>query len=267
MSEKKSKVNISEINAQAKITVMALMDKKKIELPAKLAQLSDQELAELSKFGKNVLPLESIVQQKEKDIYIVSFSGHISVLGMIVVNSDGVFLWDHIQIKKHVFSTGKIIHLVVALVPDGKRHNRRRGIRINIDTTMTLEQGESKYLVLLKDLSYCGLSFVNLSPEEPDYSQPFLIHLTEKNEDKSFLIAKIITKVHRSHETKDGITVYGCIVHEKHANLLQRYIALKQMEAVNGKRPIKEVQKTSNKETWRADVAEALNDLINEEQQ
>lgn len=264
--EKVSKLHINDVKASDRITVIAMMDNKKIELPAKFAELTEEERGELSVYGKNILAVEGIVQEKEKELYIVSFTGHVSVLESIVINEDGVFKFDYVQIKKHELKSGKVIHVIVAINPEGKRYNRRRGIRINLDTSMTIEQGEQKFVVLVRDMSYCGVGFVNLSPEEIDRKKPFILNLVEKDEDKSFTVGKFIGKVHRVYEQENGSTTYGCIIAEKHAEFLQRYIALKQMEAINGKKAFNSLQKTSENENWRADVASALNELLTEDQ-
>ena len=46
---------------------------------------------------------------------------------------------------------------------------------------------------------------------------------------------------------------------------LQKYVALKQVEFLSGKKQYAEIQKTSTSEDWKAEVAEALSESETEQ--
>ena len=264
-SEKKQQLHISEVRPDNNISVTALMDGKQVELGATYAQLNEEQLEFLNvNFGNHFLPLEPITHEVNGEEIPVSFEGHNSVLHVVVINPDGVFKFEHILIKKLTLKGDKIIHVINAISTIGIRYNRRRGVRVNLDTRMTLEQGEEKYPILVREISYCGFSFINLALNEIDVNRPFVLSLIERDEDKAFTVGKFIGKVHRVEEVSGGSNIYGCILAEKHAGDLQKYIAMKQMEAITGKKLFKDIQKTSNSETWRSDIADALGQTLDE---
>ncbi len=263
---KEEKINISNITPDDNICVTALMDNKKLELPVQYANLSEEQSQLIHRiYGDKILPLELIVKEVNGEAHTVSFDSKNSILQFVVVNKQGVFKWDNIKVKKHSFQDGKSIHIITAVNPEGKKHNRRRGVRVSIDTRMTIEQNDVKYIVLVRDISYCGFSFINLSPDEFDPNMPFLLHLTERDGDKSFLVGKFVGKVLRQQEQENSPTIYGCMLSGKHAGKLQKYVALKQVEFLSGKKQYAEIRKTSTSEDWKAEVAEALSESDTEQ--
>ncbi|MCR5581796.1 MAG: PilZ domain-containing protein [Pseudobutyrivibrio sp.] len=266
--ETNNKILIEHIKPEDNVSVTALMDNKKVDIPVNVVDISEEEHNELiSHFGNHVIPIDTITQVVNGEPLVVSFEGQSSLLQLINVNSKGVYKWEHLKIKKYTFKSGRTIHAISSLVPEGVKYNRRRGVRVNIDSRMEIEQDDTKYMVLVKDLSYCGFSFINLTPAEFDPSRVFLLHIIERDGDKSYLVGKFIGKVLREQPSKEGPTVYGCILHDKHAAALQKYVAMKQMEKLNGKKAYTDLQKTSSSEYWKAEVAEALNSTISENEQ
>ncbi len=259
--QKNKNIDITAITPDDNISVTALMDNKKVELGADYANISEEEKNDLVKrYGKNILPLALITKEVNGEQLTVSFSGQNSILQIVVVNKSGVFKWEHIKVKKHTFPDGRDIHVVVCLVPEGVKFNRRRGVRVSIDTRMEIEQEDNKYIVLVRDISYCGFSFINLTPGDFDTSKPFLLHLIERDGDRSYTVGKFTGKVLREQEQENAPTIYGCILSEKYASKLQKYVAMKQMEFINGKKAYADIQLTSISEDWRAQVAEALSE-------
>ncbi len=256
---KNKQLHIKDVKPDDSISVTALMGEKKVELSATFASLTDIEKSTLDGiYGDKYVPIEQIELDVNGKQTNVIFEKQNSVLEVVVVNASGVFKFKNVRIVRYTFNEQRSIQVIHALTPKGMPHNRRRGIRINIDTRMTLEQNDNKYIILCRDISYCGFSFINLSPDEINVNQPFLLHLIERNEDKSFNVGKFIGKVQRVEESDNGAKVYGCILHEKHAAQLQKYIAMKQMEMLNGKKAFDDIKKLSTSENWRADVADAL---------
>lgn len=257
--DNKGKMNITTISPDDNISVTALLDNKKVDLDVDYASISEDEMNQLiRKYGKLILPIELITTEFDGDNITVNFDSQNCLLKFIVVNQAGVFKWDHIKVKKHTFPSGKAVHVVISLVPEGVKYNRRRGVRVSIDTRMEIEQNDVKYMVLVRDISYCGFSFINLTPGDFNPAQPFLLHLIERDGDRSFTVGKFVGKVLRTQEMDNLPTVYGCILSEKHAMQLQKYVAMKQMEFISGKKQYSEIQKTSNSQDWRALMAEAL---------
>ena len=89
---------------------------------------------------------------------------------------------------------------------------------------MELEQENVKIPVLVREISYCGFSFINLSKSDVDIKKAFVLNLMERDGDRAYSIGKFVGKVHRVQEVDGGKTVYGCILADKHAAALQKYI-------------------------------------------
>ena len=266
MSETKKKVlHIDEVTPDNNITVSAMMGKKQIDLQALYADLTAAEKEALdSIYGKKYIPIELITEEVEGETLAVTFQKQNSQVEVVVVNPDGVFKFANIRILKFKFDDGKAIHVIHGLNPKGVPCNRRRGVRINLDTRMELEQENNKFIILVRDISYCGFSFVNLSKNDIDINKPFILNLMERDGDKAFSMGRYVGKVQRQQEQEKGPTIYGCILAEKHAAALQKYIAMKQLEFLNGKK-LKDVEKNSDSDNWRAEVADALGELLEED--
>ena len=266
-NERKQQLHISEVQPTDSISVTAMMGEKKVELSATYAELTEEQVEFLNvNYGNHYLPVELITQEVNGEEVPVSFDGQNSVLHVVVANPSGVYKYEHILIRKTTLPGDKTFHLINAISTIGIRFNRRRGVRVNIDSRMELEQGEEKFQILVREISYCGFSFINLSPNDVDTTRPFILHIIERDDDKSFTIGKFIGKVHRVEEKEGSGTIYGCILAEKHANQLQRYIAMKQMEALTGKKAFVDIQKNSNSDRWRQEIADALGATLNEDE-
>ncbi len=261
---KKQQLHISEVKPTDSIAVTAMMDSKKVEISCTYAELTEEQTEFLNvNYGNHYLPVELITMEVNGEVVPVTFQGQNSVLQVVVVNPDGVFKFENILIRKTTLPGDKTFHLINAVSTLGIRYNRRRGVRVNVDTRMELEQGEEKFIILVREISYCGFSFINLSQKDVDPSRPFVLNLIERDGDKSFSYGKFIGKVHRTEEVKGGSTIYGCVLADKHADQLQKYVAMKQLELLTGKKAFAEdIQKTSNSDRWRAEVADALGDTL-----
>lgn len=262
--EKKQQLHISEVKPEDSISVTAIMDGKKVEISCTYAELTEEQKEFLNvNYGNHYLPVELITMEVNGEEIPVSFQGQNSVLQVVVVNSDGVFKFEKILIRKTTLPGEKTFHLINAISTLGIRFNRRRGVRVNVDTRMELEQGEVKFVILVREISYCGFSFINLSQTDVDINRPFILNLIERDGDKSFSYGKFIGKVHRVEEVKGGNTIYGCVLADKHADQLQKYVAMKQLEILTGKKAFAEdIQKNSNSDRWRAEIADALGDTL-----
>ncbi len=266
-NEKKKELTISEVKPENSIEVTALMDNKQVDIPVTYANVTEEEVNTLTTiFGKNFIPIELIMHDVNGQSVPVSFEKQNSVLQIVVVSSNGVFKFKNVRIVKQEFKNGRVLHVIHVLTPKGIPYNRRRGVRVNIDTRMEIEQNDEKFQVLVREISYCGFSFINLSPNEFNEKQQFLLVLIERDGDKHFTVGKFIGKVHRVEKAPNGANIYGCILHEKHAAKLQKYVAMKQLEFLNGKKAFFDIQKNSNGENWRADVADALKTSLDDEQ-
>ena len=263
--EKKMQLHIMDVKPTDSISITAMLESKKVELSATYAELTEEQTAFLNvNYGNHYLPVELITQKINGEERPVSFDEHNSALKVVVVNPDGVFKFENVLIRKVTLPQDRTFHLINAVSTIGIRYNRRRGVRVNVDSRMEIDQSDNKIIILVREISYCGFSFINLSPTDIDIDRPFLLNLIERDGDKSFLVGKFIGKVHRVEESKEGNTIYGCILAEKHAAQLQKYVAMKQMEAVSGKKSFADIQKISTSESWRQEVAEALGRSLND---
>ena len=260
MGEDKSlKLHISEVNENAHISVQATLDNRKIELPTEYAKLNEEELNELKiKFNDNVLPLENILRMWQNKLKEVNFSGSVSKLDLIVVNDIGVFYWENVKIYKYTFASGRAIHIAAPKLLEGKKYNRRRGVRINIDKVMEIEQQDKMYSVIVRDLSYCGVGFVEPLGSQIDPNIEFILHLTENSEDGEKLVGKFRGRIHNQKDDENGGVFSGCTFSSDHASFLQRYIASKQIEAIRGNGPMASVKRNKTGEYWKQDIAEAI---------
>ncbi len=265
--EKKQQLHISEVKPDDSISVTAMMDGKKVDLSCKYAELTEEQLEFLEvNYGNHYLPVELITMEVNGEEIPLNFQGQNSVLQVVVVNSDGVFKFEKILIRKTTLPGDKTFHLINAISTIGIRFNRRRGVRVNVDTRMELEQGEEKFIILVREISYCGFSFINLSQSDVDINRPFVLNLIERDEEKSFSYGKFIGKVHRVEEVKGKSTIYGCVLAEKHADQLQKYVAMKQLEFLTGKKAFGEdIQKNNNSDRWRAEIADELGKTLFED--
>lgn len=268
MSEaRNTKLNIADITPDSTISIVATMDNRKVELPAEYAKLTEEEIVELEeKYGKKILPLDNIKNKWQDKMKEVDFKGTLSKLSLIVICKAGIFHWENVKIAKYTLNTGKTIHAVVSRRLDGDRYNRRRGVRINIDKVMEVEQGEKVYSVIVRDLSYCGVGFVEPLGAQLDENQEFILHLIdEDDEGEEVLVAKIRGRINNRKDFGNGGVLNGCTIAADHASFLQKYIATKQIEAIRGKRPRKKIEKNLTGENWKEKIVDALNGVEEEE--
>lgn len=250
-------LRINEINSSATISIMASFDKKQIELPADYAELTTEEVDELvARFDDKFLPLDSILKDWQDKLKEVNFKGSISKLDLLVVDGDSVFIWEAVKIYKYTLSTGKVIQVVCPIAHEGQKYNRRRGVRVGIDKVMDVEQDSNIFSVIVRDLSYCGVSFVEpLEATQLDPNKPFTLHLTDDSEEGENLIGLFTGKITNQQEIDQGI-LNGCELAADHASALQKYIAIKQLEQIRGKKYGKGITKTTSGEYWREELGD-----------
>ncbi|WP_176761836.1 PilZ domain-containing protein [Pseudobutyrivibrio sp. YE44] len=242
-----------------------MLGKKKIELPAEYASLSEAEHKELfDKYGTRVVPIENILTHLQEKIVEVSFKGnHLSDTELLAVTSVGVFRWKNVKIFKVTLTTGKVIHIIFSAREDGEKFNRRRGVRLNLDKQMDIELNGERFKAVVRDISYCGMSFVKPEGLEIEPGMPIVLHLSELADDEDDrVVGAFEGKVLNKRIISSGAEVCGCVISAEHAAFLQRYIAIKQMERASGKRSEKTLTKVKTGEYWQNDLAEVLNESI-----
>ncbi|NEX00944.1 hypothetical protein SAMN04487829_0526 [Pseudobutyrivibrio sp. NOR37] len=250
---------LSNIKKDYTLSIVAKLKGKKVDLPLEYAELTDEEYEELTeKYGQEILPLEPIVSQWEKKLLEISFKGHESVLELFVVTNEEVFQWVAVKVFRINLSTGRYINMITSSLLYGKKYNRRRGVRINIDKVMNLEQEGETFHVIVKDLSYCGVGFFELGEGMVKKGVPFILHLTEPGENgEEKLVCKLVGKILNQRNDSGGI-FSGCILSTKHAAFLQRYIAMKQLEQISGRKQDFGITHNVIGENWKRDRAERL---------
>ena len=261
------KLHISKVRPEDHISINAIGKNKKLEFEVTYAEITEQDKAEIeASYGDATLPIELIVHEVNGQEKPISFAGHSSALEFIAINPEGVYKWEHINLIKYTLSSGSMIHLIIALLPEGIKFNRRRGVRVNMDTRMEIEQDDKRIAVLVREMSYCGLSFINLSSREVDPSKPFVLNLIDIDEkkEKTFVVGKFYGKIQRQRVEEDGTVVYGCILAERHAEYLQKFIAMKQLENISGKKAYKGYQRNNSTQFWKEDAVDALEAIMKE---
>lgn len=265
MAEKTVKLSIPEINKDTTLSVLATLDGKKLELPVEYAKVTGEELAEIREsYGKLIIPLEDVVQQWQEKLFEVSFKGHLSKLELIAINSEGVFVWDNVKIYKVKLSTGHTLNLLKAKMLEGKKFNRRRGVRIALDKTMEIQQGGEMIKVVVRDLSYCGLGFVEPGESKIKEGEPFILFLVESTDEGDKLVGKFKGKVINQRELPAGGVFSGCVISSEHSTFLQRYIALKQMEQISGKKRVATFERNVDGVNWKNKIVNSLVESLDE---
>ncbi len=265
MAEKTVKLTITEINKDTTLSVLATLDGKKLELPVEYAKITGEELAELQEsYGKLVIPLEDVVKRWQEKLFQVSFKGHLSKLELIAINADGVFVWDNVKIYKVKLSTGTSVNLLKAKMVEGKKFNRRRGVRIALDKRMDIQQGGKIIKVVVRDLSYCGLGFIEPTESKIKVGEPFILFLVEDTDEGDKLIGKFKGKVINQRELPAGGIFSGCVISSEHSTFLQRYIAMKQMEQISGRKMASAVQHNISGKNWKNKIVNSLVESLDE---
>ncbi len=255
-------LNIKDIPLDSTLVVVGVSGNKKIELPAEMSVLSEEEEAEIeAKFSGKVLVIENIVQRMQDKMLAISFEGNISNLELIAVTKLGVFRWDKVKVYKYKLASGRDVQLVVPKRVDGVKFNRRRGVRVVLDKRMDVEQGGTTYSVVVNDLSYCGVSFLEPLGAQINPDEPFVLSLAESSKDGDIVVAKVRGKILHQREDESGGVFSGCVLSPEHAAFLQKYVAIKQMESISGKKQYKGVTKVMTGDHWEEDMAEALKNL------
>ena len=259
-------ITIADINKDYTLSIIATLDSKTIEMPVEYARLTVEEVAEVDKrFGQDIVPLENIMTKIQEKMLEVSFKGHVSTLDLVAVSEEGVFKWAHAKVYRVKLASGKEINLITSKQRFGEKFNRRRGVRIDLDKAMKLEQQGQTYTVVVRDLSYCGVSFVEPNGAQVQKGMPFTLHLSENSDDGEKLIGAFTGKILNQRTLDSGAVVSGCILSASHASFLQRYIAAKQMEQISGKRKkAAGIKKTVTGEDWQRKLADALEASLDE---
>ena len=262
---KEKKLKVTDINSKVTLSVIATLDNKKVELPVDYAKLTAAEAVEVkANYGDMVIPLEDIVKQWQEQVLQVSFKGHLSLLELVAVDNEGVYLWDKVQIYKVKLSTGKRLNLLQVNTVEGERYNRRRGVRIAVDKNMEIQQDGELYSVRVRDLSYCGVGFI-----EPDVSHlkigvPFILFLSEDSETGEKQLGRFVGKVINQRELPNGGVFDGCIISSQHSAFLQRYIARKQIEQIKGRTASGTVKRNVTGADWKNKIVDSLVESMNE---
>lgn len=267
MSEKRiPKLTIREIDKDITLSVIATLDNKKLELPVDYAHISDSELVEIrAKYGENIVPLEDVVQEWKRKLFKVSFKGHLSKLDLMAINTEGVFIWENVKIYKVILASGKNVNLLKSDRDEGVKFNRRRGVRIALDKSMDIQQDGEIHKVVVRDLSYCGVGFIEYSETSNiKMGEPFELFLVEDTKDGENLVGKFTGKVINQRELPAGGIFNGCVLSAAHSNFLQRYIAMKQLEQISGKKRPATIQKNVTGDNWKGIIVESLAEKKNE---
>ncbi|SDH35288.1 hypothetical protein SAMN05421493_101371 [Pseudobutyrivibrio sp. 49] len=265
MAEKKKTLSISEVNKDTTLSVVATLDGKKLELPVDYAKVSPQELAEIKEhYGNLVIPLEDVVKQWQEQLFEVSFKGHLSKLELLAINTEGVYHWDNIKIYKVKLTTGLSVNLLKVKLLEGEKFNRRRGVRIALDKSMDIQQNGEILRVIVRDLSYCGLGFIEPGESKVKLGVPFILFLMEDTDDGEKLIGKFTGKVINQRELPAGGIFSGCVLSADHSSFLQRYIAMKQMEQLSGKKMNATIQKNATGDNWKNKIVDSLVESLDE---
>ncbi len=265
-NKKLNEITISDITKDYTLSIVATLESKTIEMPAEYARLTMEETSEIKKrFGEDILPLENIMTKIQEKMLEVSFKGHVSVLDLIAISEDGVFKWAHVNVYRVKLATGKEINLLTSKQRFGEKFNRRRGVRIDLDKAMKIEQQGQTYTVVVRDLSYCGVSFVEPNGSQVQKNVPFSLYLTEDSDEGEKMVGTFTGKILNQRTMDSGAVVSGCILSASHASYLQRYIAIKQMEKLSGTRKGHAgVKKTATGEDWQRKLAGALEASLDE---
>lgn len=267
MNDKNQKeLTISDINKEYTLSLIASLESRNIEMPAEYARLNVDEYAEITgKYGSNVVPLDNILAKRDEKMLEVSFKSHISKVELIAVSTEGVYRWSDVKIYRVKLSSGRDINLLVSKQKYGEKFNRRRGVRIDLDKAMKIDQQGQTFTVIVRDLSYCGVSFVEPSGSQIQTGMPFILHLSENSEKGEKELAELTGKILNQRTLDSGAVVSGCILSASHAAYLQRYIAVKQMEQITGKRNKGPgIQKTMTGDDWQIKLADALEASLDE---
>ena len=237
VSRKIQNISIAELGSRTTVSIIADVGEQKIELPAERASLSPTEISQVrAKYGNNIFLIDDVLNKWQEKIKAAKIKGKITRLDFIAVTSFGVFKWDDIKLYKSKLESGRIIYVVVASEELGERYNRRRGIRINIDKVMDVEQMDNMYSIIVKDISYCGVAIVEPMGSQIDPDEYFLLHLIDYDQDGNTRpVAEITAKIANQKENEDGSVFSGCAILADHASFLQQYIANKQREDLRAK--------------------------------
>ncbi|MCR4694177.1 MAG: PilZ domain-containing protein [Pseudobutyrivibrio sp.] len=227
-------IKFTDIDREASLSIAASMDQKKVELPAVYAELTKEESDELTlRYGDRVIPIETMHSKGPDKGLLISFEDHDANLDLVVVCEKGVFRFEHVNLKKYTFATGKVVQLVTCSRLEGSRYNRRRGVRVGIHRWMKLNQDGNEFTVMVRDLSYCGIGLYENGGSKIDITKPFIIELTEAGENnKDQFVTKLAGKVVNQIKDDNGGVVSGCALSKQHEEFLQKYVAQKQLEAI-----------------------------------
>lgn len=252
-------MKLSDITTESHLSIRAVIEDNETEVPIKMAVLEDADIMELNRaIHEPFIPLEVVVQEYEKKMQVVSFHHHQAKLSLVAVHEDELYIWNNIRVEFHTLNSGKKVHLLVTMSNVGEKYNRRRGVRIDFHRHMDVRQNGKNLNILVKDISYCGIGFIEFGESKLDPNAPFVLMLTDEEDGNKVLVGKITGKVIRQETTEGGVTLSGCIVAKDHYAFLQKYLAIKQLEQIRGKPSYKSVQKMDESEDWKNNVKKRL---------
>ncbi|MCR5417215.1 MAG: PilZ domain-containing protein [Pseudobutyrivibrio sp.] len=256
----KQTMDINSIPIDATVYIVANLGNKTAELQSKMSSLNEEEKEELTKmYGDTAICIEPIVRGEGDNVKEVSFSGHVSKLELLASTTNGMFKWSPVAVNNQKLSSGKVVNVVKPKFTEGKYINRRRGVRVNLDKAMIVEQNGEKYNVVVKDISYCGVGFVEPKEGKLDPNEPFVLHLMETTKDnENIVLGKFGGKILYQKSLESGGVFSGCVLGSQHADYLQKYVATKQLEIISGKSRMAPLQKSVEGENWKENITEAL---------
>ena len=96
---------------------------------------------------------------------------------------------------------------------------------------------------------------------------PFVLSLTETEGEEEKLVCKIVAKKINEREPSKGIIVSGCVISSQNADFLQRYVAMKQLEQLNGKKQQFSIQRVASGDEFRTKMAEVFEEASGESEE
>jgi len=259
MTKNNEKLSINSLREGANVSLRALLDGKYTDIPISIAQVEDEERLELNKkINCPYVALDVIVQEWQKKFMVVSFQQKEAQIALVAVHEKGIFKWDNVKVDMFVLESGKRVHVVRVMSEYGERFNRRRGVRIDFGKNMDVRQGGKTHRLLVKDISYCGVGFVEYGESQLSADEPFVLFLSDEEDGKDVLVGKFTGKMVRQDVLENGVTISGCIFASDHYPFLQKYLAVKQMQQINSKFKYKSVTKYDEGKDWKTNTVKQL---------
>ena len=256
-------LDIEELNSEAMLSLMAIIEGKQVELPLTMAQLSGEEKAELqNRIKGSILALEVVMMEGAERPTIINFKNAAAEMTLYAVVGEDAYRWDNVRIGLLQLKTGRRVHVLKPVISAGQKHNRRKGLRLDMDITMEILQDGRKVNVLVQDISYCGLRILERGGSQLDKEQPFIVALIDDNKGERKPVINLDAKIVRQKVFENGDVESGCIIAKGQQDFLQRYVAIKQMERIRGGVVYKTIARTDTTEDWKKNTAEKLSEEI-----